>query len=58
MVLIHVDLFSIQIMKASLFAEDDECDLFQEHGSSKLIQDVASPKVLLSGAGRQSSMPA
>uniref|UniRef100_A0A8C1PTZ0 Nuclear pore complex protein Nup98-Nup96 n=1 Tax=Cyprinus carpio TaxID=7962 RepID=A0A8C1PTZ0_CYPCA len=42
------------IMKASLFAEDDECDLFQEHGSSKLIQDVASPKVLLSGAGRQS----
>uniref|UniRef100_A0A8C2H8T5 Nuclear pore complex protein Nup98-Nup96 n=1 Tax=Cyprinus carpio TaxID=7962 RepID=A0A8C2H8T5_CYPCA len=45
------------IMKASLFAEDDECDLFQEHGSSKLIQDVASPKVLLSGAGRQSSMP-
>lgn len=54
----NVDLFSIQIMKASLFAEDDECDLFQEHGSSKLIQDVASPKVLLSGAGRQSSMPA
>uniref|UniRef100_A0A672M5K4 Nuclear pore complex protein Nup98-Nup96 n=1 Tax=Sinocyclocheilus grahami TaxID=75366 RepID=A0A672M5K4_SINGR len=38
------------IMKASLFADDDECDLFQEHGSSKLIQDVASPKVLLSGA--------
>uniref|UniRef100_A0A9R1SRY5 Nuclear pore complex protein Nup98-Nup96 n=2 Tax=Cyprinus carpio TaxID=7962 RepID=A0A9R1SRY5_CYPCA len=45
---------TLQIMKASLFAEDDECDLFQEHGSSKLIQDVASPKVLLSGAGRQS----
>uniref|UniRef100_A0A671S4V3 Nuclear pore complex protein Nup98-Nup96 n=1 Tax=Sinocyclocheilus anshuiensis TaxID=1608454 RepID=A0A671S4V3_9TELE len=45
---------TLQIMKASLFADDDECDLFQEHGSSKLIQDVASPKVLLSGAGRQS----
>uniref|UniRef100_A0A8C2CA16 Nuclear pore complex protein Nup98-Nup96 n=1 Tax=Cyprinus carpio TaxID=7962 RepID=A0A8C2CA16_CYPCA len=43
-------------LQASLFAEDDECDLFQEHGSSKLIQDVASPEVLLSGAGRQSSM--
>ncbi len=53
----NVDLFSIQIMKASLFAEDDECDLFQEHGSSKHIQDVASPKALISGAGRQSSMP-
>ncbi|XP_051732984.1 nuclear pore complex protein Nup98-Nup96 isoform X1 [Ctenopharyngodon idella] len=45
---------TLQIMKASLFAEDDECDLFQEHVSSKLIQDVASPKVLLSGAGRLS----
>lgn len=43
-------------MKASLFAEDDECDLFQEHGSSKIL-DVASPKVLLSGPGRPSSMP-
>uniref|UniRef100_A0A672RR52 Nuclear pore complex protein Nup98-Nup96 n=1 Tax=Sinocyclocheilus grahami TaxID=75366 RepID=A0A672RR52_SINGR len=45
---------TLQIMKASLFAEDDECDFFQEHGSSKLVQDVASPKVLLSGAGRSS----
>lgn len=53
----NVDLCFTQIMKASLFAEDDECDLFQEHGSSKLILDVASPKVLLSGPGRPSSMP-
>lgn len=45
---------TLQIMKASLFAEDDECDLFQEHGSSKFIQDVASPKLLLSGGGRPS----
>lgn len=43
-------------MKASLFADDDECDMFQEHASSKLIQDVASTKLLLSGAGRPSSM--
>ncbi|XP_005161496.1 nuclear pore complex protein Nup98-Nup96 isoform X1 [Danio rerio] len=45
---------TLQIMKASLFADDDECDMFQEHVSSKLIQDVASTKLLLSGAGRPS----
>ncbi|XP_051537723.1 nuclear pore complex protein Nup98-Nup96-like isoform X2 [Myxocyprinus asiaticus] len=45
---------TLQIMKASLFTEDDECDPFQENGSSKLLKDVASPKVLLSGIGRAS----
>ncbi|XP_051956163.1 nuclear pore complex protein Nup98-Nup96-like isoform X2 [Xyrauchen texanus] len=36
---------TLQIMKASLFTEDDECEPFQENGSSK---------VLLSGIGRTS----
>ncbi|TRY98366.1 hypothetical protein DNTS_021791 [Danionella cerebrum] len=45
---------TLQIMKASLFADDDECDLFQDHISSKLIEDVAATKHLLSGAGRPS----
>ncbi|XP_072517838.1 nuclear pore complex protein Nup98-Nup96 [Salminus brasiliensis] len=38
---------TLQIMKASLFAGDDECDPFHEQLPQKLMEDVASPRVLL-----------
>ncbi|XP_066555772.1 nuclear pore complex protein Nup98-Nup96 isoform X3 [Amia ocellicauda] len=51
---------TLQIMKASLFAEDDECDLFQEQGVGRFSykmdspQDVGSPRVLFTSQGRPS----
>ncbi|KAM9451702.1 nuclear pore complex protein Nup98-Nup96-like isoform 2-T2 [Clarias gariepinus] len=41
---------TLQIMKASLFAGDDDCDLFSEHLPSKLLEEVASPRLLLGKA--------
>uniref|UniRef100_A0A3Q3NAH8 Nuclear pore complex protein Nup98-Nup96 n=1 Tax=Mastacembelus armatus TaxID=205130 RepID=A0A3Q3NAH8_9TELE len=42
---------TLQIMKASLFAEDeDEGDLFQDQGVMKVSTDVSSPRFVLPGA--------
>ncbi|XP_036443331.1 nuclear pore complex protein Nup98-Nup96 [Colossoma macropomum] len=38
---------TLQIMKASLFAGDDECDPFHEQLPQKILEEVASPRVLL-----------
>ncbi|KAM3600735.1 uncharacterized protein V6R79_001514 [Siganus canaliculatus] len=47
---------TLQIMKASLFAEDEEeSDMFQDHGMMKVSTDVSSPRLVLPGAqGRPS----
>lgn len=47
---------TLQIMKASLFAEDEEeGDMFQDQGVMKVSADVSSPRVVLPGAqGRPS----
>lgn len=38
-------------MKASLFAEDeDEKDMFQDHGAMKLSGDVPSPRLVFPGS--------
>lgn len=43
-------------MKASLFAEDDDGDMFQEQGGMTSSLDVASPRIHLPGTqGRPSS---
>jgi hypothetical protein len=43
-------------MKASLFAEDDDGDMFLEQGGMKSSLDRASPRILLPGTqGRPSS---
>lgn len=34
-------------MKASLFAGDDDCDLFHEQLPPKLLEEVSSPRLLL-----------
>lgn len=47
---LHFNSFKFQIMKASLFAGDDDCDLFSEHLPSKLLEEVASPRLLLGTA--------
>ncbi|XP_026183764.1 nuclear pore complex protein Nup98-Nup96 isoform X2 [Mastacembelus armatus] len=48
---------TLQIMKASLFAEDeDEGDLFQDQGVMKVSTDVSSPRFVLPGAQGRSSM--
>uniref|UniRef100_A0A3P8XIQ2 Nuclear pore complex protein Nup98-Nup96 n=1 Tax=Esox lucius TaxID=8010 RepID=A0A3P8XIQ2_ESOLU len=47
---------TLQIMKASLFAEDDDGDMFQEQGGKKSYVSEASPRILLPGMqGRPSS---
>ncbi|KAM9498566.1 nuclear pore complex protein Nup98-Nup96-like isoform 7-T11 [Salvelinus alpinus] len=46
---------TLQIMKASLFAEDDDGDMFQEQGGMTSSLDVASPHIHLPGTqGRPS----
>ncbi|XP_008302611.1 nuclear pore complex protein Nup98-Nup96 isoform X2 [Stegastes partitus] len=47
---------TLQIMKASLFAEDeDDGDMFQDQGAMKVSADVSSPRLVLPGAhGRPS----
>uniref|UniRef100_A0A674BNB0 Nuclear pore complex protein Nup98-Nup96 n=1 Tax=Salmo trutta TaxID=8032 RepID=A0A674BNB0_SALTR len=48
---------TLQIMKASLFAEDDDGDMFLEQGGMKSSLDRASPRILLPGTqGRPSSL--
>uniref|UniRef100_A0A8C9Y0N5 Nuclear pore complex protein Nup98-Nup96 n=1 Tax=Sander lucioperca TaxID=283035 RepID=A0A8C9Y0N5_SANLU len=47
---------TLQIMKASLFAEDEEeSDMFQSQGAMKISTDVSSPRLVLPGSqGRPS----
>uniref|UniRef100_A0A673ZEC2 Nuclear pore complex protein Nup98-Nup96 n=1 Tax=Salmo trutta TaxID=8032 RepID=A0A673ZEC2_SALTR len=46
---------TLQIMKASLFAEDEDGDMFQEQGGMTSSLDVASPRIHLPGTqGRPS----
>uniref|UniRef100_A0A7N6B4P1 Nuclear pore complex protein Nup98-Nup96 n=1 Tax=Anabas testudineus TaxID=64144 RepID=A0A7N6B4P1_ANATE len=47
---------TLQIMKASLFAEDDEeSDMFHDQGVMKVATDVSSPRIVLPGTqGRPS----
>ncbi|XP_041088599.1 nuclear pore complex protein Nup98-Nup96 isoform X1 [Polyodon spathula] len=52
---------TLQIMKASLFVEDDECDMFQDQRFGKFShrmdesQEMGSPRILLTGSqGRPS----
>ncbi|XP_034539547.1 nuclear pore complex protein Nup98-Nup96 isoform X2 [Notolabrus celidotus] len=47
---------TLQIMKASLFAEDEEeGDMFQDHTAMKVSTDVSSPRIVLPGTqGRPS----
>ncbi|XP_035998550.1 nuclear pore complex protein Nup98-Nup96 isoform X1 [Fundulus heteroclitus] len=41
---------TLQIMKASLFAEDeDDSDMFQHHRGMKMAADVSSPRLVLPG---------
>ncbi|XP_070838851.1 nuclear pore complex protein Nup98-Nup96 isoform X2 [Chaetodon trifascialis] len=41
---------TLQIMKASLFAEDEEeSDMFQDHGAMKVSTDISSPRLVLPG---------
>ncbi|MEQ2189587.1 hypothetical protein GOODEAATRI_026750, partial [Goodea atripinnis] len=49
---------TLQIMKASLFTEDEEDgDMFQNHRTVKVSTDVSSPRLVLPGApGRPSGM--
>lgn len=48
---------TLQIMKASLFAEDEEeGDMFQAHGAMKVSTDVSSPRLVLPGAQGRPSM--
>lgn len=37
-------------MKASLFAEDEDKDLFQDYGAIKLSSDVSSPRLIFPGS--------
>uniref|UniRef100_A0A673ZDU3 Nuclear pore complex protein Nup98-Nup96 n=1 Tax=Salmo trutta TaxID=8032 RepID=A0A673ZDU3_SALTR len=46
---------TLQIMKASLFAEDEDGDMFQEQGGMTSSLDVASPRIHLPGT--QGSSP-
>uniref|UniRef100_A0A8C9Y7D9 Nuclear pore complex protein Nup98-Nup96 n=1 Tax=Sander lucioperca TaxID=283035 RepID=A0A8C9Y7D9_SANLU len=42
---------TLQIMKASLFAEDEEeSDMFQSQGAMKISTDVSSPRLVLPGS--------
>lgn len=53
-----VKLSRLQIMKASLFAEDDDdSDMFHDHAAMKVSMDVSSPRLVLPAAqGRPSGM--
>lgn len=43
-------------MKASLFAEDEEeSEMFQDHGAMKVAPDVSSPRIILPGTQSRSS---
>ncbi|XP_076836868.1 nuclear pore complex protein Nup98-Nup96 isoform X3 [Brachyhypopomus gauderio] len=45
--LLGVNPHALQIMKASLFAGDDDCDLFHEQHPQKLLEEIMSPQFLL-----------
>ncbi|XP_062261704.1 nuclear pore complex protein Nup98-Nup96 isoform X7 [Platichthys flesus] len=48
---------TLQIMKASLFAEDEEeSDLFQGRGAMKVSTEVSSPRIVLPGAQSRTSV--
>ncbi|XP_044227526.1 nuclear pore complex protein Nup98-Nup96 isoform X2 [Thunnus albacares] len=48
---------TLQIMKASLFAEDEEeSDMFHDHGAMKVPADVSSPRLILPGAQSRPSV--
>ncbi|KAM7373876.1 hypothetical protein PAMP_006566 [Pampus punctatissimus] len=48
---------TLQIMKASLFAEDEEeSDMFHDQGVMKISADVSSPRLVLPGAQSRSSV--
>uniref|UniRef100_A0A674BPD2 Nuclear pore complex protein Nup98-Nup96 n=1 Tax=Salmo trutta TaxID=8032 RepID=A0A674BPD2_SALTR len=47
---------TLQIMKASLFAEDDDGDMFLEQGGMKSSLDRASPRALLLSMSRPSAV--
>ncbi|XP_022600404.1 nuclear pore complex protein Nup98-Nup96 isoform X2 [Seriola dumerili] len=48
---------TLQIMKASLFAEDEEeSDMFQDQGAMKVSTDVSSPRLILPGAQTRPSV--
>ncbi|XP_011615072.2 nuclear pore complex protein Nup98-Nup96 isoform X2 [Takifugu rubripes] len=48
---------TLQIMKASLFAEDEEDkDLFQDYGAIKLSSDVSSPRLIFPGSQSRPSV--
>ncbi|XP_074466676.1 nuclear pore complex protein Nup98-Nup96 isoform X2 [Sebastes fasciatus] len=48
---------TLQIMKASLFAEDEEeSDMFQDQGAMKVSADVSSPRLVLPGAQSRPSV--
>lgn len=48
---------TLQIMKASLFAEDEEeSEMFQDHGAMKVAPDVSSPRIILPGTQSRSSV--
>ncbi|XP_029303435.1 nuclear pore complex protein Nup98-Nup96 isoform X3 [Cottoperca gobio] len=46
---------TLQIMKASLFAEDEE-DMFQDQAAMKVTSDVSSPRLVLPGAQSRPSV--
>ncbi|KAM9348606.1 nuclear pore complex protein Nup98-Nup96 [Symphorus nematophorus] len=48
---------TLQIMKASLFAEDEEeSEMFQDHAAMKTTTDVSSPRIVLPGAQSRPSV--
>ncbi|XP_071361953.1 nuclear pore complex protein Nup98-Nup96 isoform X2 [Trachinotus anak] len=48
---------TLQIMKASLFAEDEEdSDMFQDQGAMKVSTDVSSPRLVVPGAQSRPSV--
>uniref|UniRef100_UPI0037E718FF nuclear pore complex protein Nup98-Nup96 isoform X2 n=1 Tax=Semicossyphus pulcher TaxID=241346 RepID=UPI0037E718FF len=48
---------TLQIMKASLFAEDEEeSDMFQDHRAMKVSTDVSSPRIVLPGSQSRPSV--
>ncbi|XP_062289256.1 nuclear pore complex protein Nup98-Nup96 isoform X2 [Scomber scombrus] len=48
---------TLQIMKASLFAEDEEdSDMFQDQGAMKISAEVSSPRLVLPGAQSRPSV--
>ncbi|XP_040006276.1 nuclear pore complex protein Nup98-Nup96 isoform X3 [Xiphias gladius] len=48
---------TLQIMKASLFSEDEEgSDMFQDQGAMKVSTDISSPRLVLPGAQSRPSV--